>query len=187
MRLIWNNLRHLRTETPCFGFIQKTVNAPSIGKFLIVISRLFSAGFVSPTSCLFWMVSPRAQANSYNDKCFYGSNLDKNIGKMQISSWMDNARTIPTVECQEMLPSVNERLGYIEHGRKSHGVWKTQNNTVNSQHFVSWYDNRSIMNWSEEYANILQQKTESLTKGRKTVSYMTSEMNFHDIIIELCT
>ena len=43
------------------------------------------------------------------------------------------------------------------------------------------------MNWSEEYASILQQKTESLTKGRKTVSYMTSEMNFHDIIIELCT
>ena len=60
---------------------------------------------------------------------------------------------------------------------------ETQNNTVNSQHFVSWYDNRSIMNWSEEYASILQQKTESLTKGRKTVSYMTSEMNFHDIII----
>ena len=52
------------------------------------------------------------------DTCLYGSNLDKNTGKMQILRWMDNARTISTVECQEMLPFVNERLGYIEHGRK---------------------------------------------------------------------
>ena len=60
LRFIWNNLRHLRTETACFGFIQKTVSAPSIGKFLIVISRLFSSGLAWTTSCLFRMVSPRA-------------------------------------------------------------------------------------------------------------------------------
>ena len=35
------------------------------------------------------------------------------------------------------------------------------------KHFVSWYDNRSIMNWSEEHARILQQKPKASQKAEK--------------------